>query len=362
MMRVSRLKLSSCSVWRAALFCAMRPLILCRSTLRRPMAVWSPLTSFWWDSRELSRRRFFWNRMVCSARMRVTVSASVAFSFCSVTSSVWYPIHLRCRSCDSWPLVSISRCRFLMTASRGPVSSLSMPDTIFSNLLLSRSISRVFFSISSFLLLISSSYFSMVAPFSFSSSSSSLSVSTSRLLCASVLSTSTCSLASSFWVSATWTSSSRTFLRSSWMSLAVLLVLFSAVVWSLSATSISSSMLRISAVTLVAARSTASCSVCRALISLRVRRTCSSVWSSDLASLAYTSCSLPCFSSSDSICLATNMLSPSTFLSTAVRASFWTCCLMMSFLYPEISVSRDSSCCCCSRMASWMEDRASSRF
>mmetsp|Transcript_20258 Transcript_20258/g.36425 ORF Transcript_20258/g.36425 Transcript_20258/m.36425 type:complete len:270 (-) Transcript_20258:1192-2001(-) len=226
----SKLKLSSARAVLAAPLVAINSFTCCNSTRNRPIAAISALTSLSCCSICCSNRRFFWNITACSDFMRAKASTRFSLSLWSVTNSVWHCSHRVCSSLDSTPFRSISCCRFLMVASKGPVSSSSMFSTIRSNLRLRMSISRVFFSISSLRRLISSSYFSTVFVFSSSSSSNNASVSVRRVLCASVLRMSTCTLANSFSVSTKLTSSALTRRRRSWTSSMVFALAFSVVV------------------------------------------------------------------------------------------------------------------------------------
>mmetsp|Transcript_7924 Transcript_7924/g.26325 ORF Transcript_7924/g.26325 Transcript_7924/m.26325 type:complete len:356 (-) Transcript_7924:1068-2135(-) len=256
-MEFSRLKLSFASVPCSAVFLLM-------SVLRRVMSVcmWSTLLSRSLISllvlvSEFSRRVRFCPSTVCSPLRRCSFSARSLFSFVMATRSVWSTTHRRCMSLLSSSLAEISRWRLVMVASSGPVFSSSIPPVSLSNWRLRRSTSLVFLSISSVRRRISSSYFSIVTPFSLSSSSSAVSVSRSLELCAWVLSTSTRILASSFSSCVACCSFSLTSLRIRRVFCTVFCADFSIVVCSERLTSMRSSSSCVSCVVLTVSLSTA---------------------------------------------------------------------------------------------------------
>mmetsp|Transcript_16059 Transcript_16059/g.54742 ORF Transcript_16059/g.54742 Transcript_16059/m.54742 type:complete len:383 (+) Transcript_16059:558-1706(+) len=231
-MLFSRLKLSFASVSWSVVFFAMSWLRRCMSLCMRSVLESRSLISFWCTECCWSRRVRFCVSTVCSLFRRCTFSASALFSFIRLTSSVWNTTHRRWSSLPSTSLALSSRFRLVMVASSGPMFSSVMFAVSLSYWRFRWSTSFVFFSISSLRRLISSSYFSIVLPFSLSSSSRALSVSLSLPLCACVLRMSTRTFASSFWSVVTCISSLRICWRRFCVLCTVLDAVFSVVIWS----------------------------------------------------------------------------------------------------------------------------------
>mmetsp|Transcript_5446 Transcript_5446/g.8798 ORF Transcript_5446/g.8798 Transcript_5446/m.8798 type:complete len:362 (-) Transcript_5446:1219-2304(-) len=162
------------------------PILFCRSSI----------SFFCWFTCPSTRMRFCTSTAVC-ALISPTRSLCDDASLDNLTNSVCVLIHMRCKSLHVFRLASISLRRLLIVASSGPDTAASAPAACSSlarnpsNLRLSVSRSRIFFSISSFLRRISTSYFSTRTSLRLSSRSMSLTVALSWSLCASVLSAST---------------------------------------------------------------------------------------------------------------------------------------------------------------------------
>ena len=152
----------------------------------------------WWvrAAGRCTHRIRFCSRIASFAFRSASTSATPAFWFCSVTSSVCPLIHVRWSSADSACLAAMSFLMWTIAASSGPASSSSSatPARAFispSNFLLSRSSSCCFFSTSTVRRRASSSYRATSASFSASSALMVASCDSSSELCERVFSEST---------------------------------------------------------------------------------------------------------------------------------------------------------------------------
>ena len=163
----------------------------------------------WWvrAAGRCTHRIRFCSRMASFAFRSASTSATPAFWFCSVTSSVCPLIHVRWSSADSACLAAMSFLMWTIAASSGPASSSSSSTParlaiICSNFLLRRSISCCFFSISVWRRRLSASYFATSASCSLISSFTCFTCTSSCVLFAVTFKVSTRMRASSFCICA----------------------------------------------------------------------------------------------------------------------------------------------------------------
>mmetsp|Transcript_46198 Transcript_46198/g.115869 ORF Transcript_46198/g.115869 Transcript_46198/m.115869 type:complete len:437 (-) Transcript_46198:526-1836(-) len=295
-----------------------------------------------------------------------TLSDCTDASFDSLTSSVCVDIHMRCRSLHTFLFWSTSFLRLLIVASRGPTTAASAPAAC-SNLArrpskrrLSVSRSRIFFSISSFLLLISTSYFAISCSLRLSSESMSCTVLRSWSLCAIVLSESTLILASSFRTCAI--SFSLMCIPSCMLCVcrSVLCAAFCKVVCSASDVRICCSCRCVSFIVDASSFSTLLVSSSTCFFSCPTLTSSASDCSSDDLRIWYCSLSRTLSPRSVSICFSRKATEFLTLVRIDSTASLRSCSFLMLCLNDEISPVIVCSSCCRSRSAFCSDCRCSS--
>mmetsp|Transcript_59333 Transcript_59333/g.139767 ORF Transcript_59333/g.139767 Transcript_59333/m.139767 type:complete len:461 (+) Transcript_59333:759-2141(+) len=345
----------------------MRSLSFAMSVCMLAMDAFSSDTSFSCTRTCPSTRTLFWVSTAVCALISATRSDCCDASLESFTSSVWVPIHMRCRSLHTRLFWSISFLKLLIVASRGPTTAASAPAWASnfwrraSYLRLRESRSRIFFSISSLRRRISSSYLSTNCSLRLSSSSMSLTVTLSWSLCAVVLSASTLIRDSSFRTCATWFSLECIWACIDCVCLSVLWAAFWRVVWSASDDRICASIPWVSLAVAASTFSTLVVSSSTIFFSWSTLPSSASDCSSERLSITYCSC-MRCRSCRTwSSCFSRYAADDLTLLKIAETASLRSCSFRMLCLKEEISPCMVCSSCCTSRSAFSTLWRCSSR-
>mmetsp|Transcript_26662 Transcript_26662/g.67782 ORF Transcript_26662/g.67782 Transcript_26662/m.67782 type:complete len:316 (-) Transcript_26662:722-1669(-) len=273
---------------------------------------------------------------------------------------------MRCRSLQILRFWSTSLRSDLIVASRGPTTAASAPAACSnfalrpSNLRLRVSRSRIFFSISSFLRLISTSYFAISCSLRLSSASMSCTVLLSWSLCAMVLSESTLMRASSLRTCAI--SFSLTCIPSCMLCvcLSVLCAAFCSVVCSASDVRICCSCRCVSFIVDASSFSTLLVSSSTCFFSCCTLRSSASDCSSEDLRIWYCSLSRTLSPRRPSICFSRYATEFLTLVRIESTASLRSCSFRMLCLKEEISPVIVCSSCCRSRSAFWRDCKCSS--